>query len=149
MGRLADRATHELSVTHDRGTRFRIGIRGHELIVDQPEEVGGKDTAPTPTELFVASIAGCAAFYGRTYLARRGLPDRVDVAARWQLAAKPDRVEMVALRVDAPGLPPDRLDVFRRVLEGCLVHKTLEQGCGVQIEVQEGAALPAVAGGRA
>lgn len=133
---MADMERREVSVTHDGGTRFRIRVRGHEVVVDQPVDAGGDDTAPTPTELFVASIASCTAFYGRTYLSRRGLPDRVDVVARWEVAAKPDRVARVSLRVEAPGVPADRVDVFRRVLEGCLVHNTLKKGCDVRIELQ-------------
>lgn len=126
----------ELSVTHDGGARFRIKVRGHELMVDQPVGAGGDDAAPTPTELFVASIAGCAAFYGRTFLSRRGLPDRVDIVARYNVVPKPDRIAEVALLVDAPGVPTDRMDAFRRVLEGCLVHNTLEKGCEVRIDLE-------------
>ena len=127
-----------LSVTHEGGTRFRILVRGHELVVDQPVAAGGKDTAPTPTELFVASIAACAAFYGRTFLARRGLPDRVDVAAGWEVASKPDRVGRVSLVVTAPGVPPNRMVALERVIEHCLVHETLKSGCEVRVDVQAG-----------
>ena len=128
----------DLSVTHEGGTRFRIRVRGHELVVDQPIAAGGEDAAPTPTELFVASIAGCAAFYGRTFLARRGLPDGVDVAAGWEVASRPDRVERVSLVVTAPGVPPNRMDAFRRVIEHCLVHQTLKSGCEVRVDVHTG-----------
>lgn len=126
----------ELTVTHDSGPRFRISVRNHEFVVDQPRGVGGEDKAPTPTELFVASIASCAAFYGNAYLARRGLPDTVDVIARWRLAPKPDRVERVVLQVDAPGVPADKVEVFRRVIRGCLVHNSIEQGVDVSVELQ-------------
>ena len=144
---VADMDRRELSVAHDGGTRFRIRVRGHEVVVDQPVTSGGGDTAPTPTELFVASIAGCAAFYGRTYLSRRGLPDRVDVVARWDVASRPDRVVNVSLLVDAPGVPAGRLDVFHRVLEGCLVHNSLKKGCDVSIELRSDAPGSAFAAG--
>ena len=52
-----------VTVTHDVGDRFDIAIRGHVVHVDQPESDGGSDTGPTPTELFVASLASCVAFY--------------------------------------------------------------------------------------
>ena len=128
----------DLSVTHEGGTRFRIHVRGHELVVDQPVAAGGDDAAPTPTELFVAAIASCAAFYGRTFLARRALPDQVDVAAVWEVAPRPDRVDKVSLVVTAPGVPPSRMDAFHRVLEGCLVHQTLRMGCDIRFTVQAG-----------
>lgn len=44
-------------VTHVGDDRFTIQIRGHGIVVDQPEERGGDDEGPTPTELFVASVA--------------------------------------------------------------------------------------------
>ena len=135
----------ELTVLHDRGTRFRIGVRGHEMVVDQPVDAGGDDVAPTPTELFVASVAACAAYYGRTYLSRRNLPDRVDVTARWRVFPKPDRVGSIRLLVDAPGVPSDRIEVFQRVLQGCLVHNTLKEGCDVGIELASDHRSPSLA----
>jgi putative redox protein len=132
-----DAADHrQLKVTHEGGTRFEIGVRSHRFHVDQPAGGGGEDSAPTPTELFVASVAGCAAFYGRTYLERRGLPDRVDIQARWTIAPRPDRVAEITLVVDAPGLPADRTEVFERVLHTCLVHNSLTHGCDVSIELE-------------
>ncbi|WP_327730974.1 hypothetical protein OG250_39685 [Streptomyces sp. NBC_00487] len=45
------------------GDAYAVEIRGHRLPVDRPEEAGGQDTAPTPTELFAASLATCVAFH--------------------------------------------------------------------------------------
>jgi putative redox protein len=140
---MTEKGRRVLSITHEGGTRFRIGVRGHEFVVDQPVGAGGDDAAPTPTELFVASIASCAAFYGRTYLATRGLPDRVNVLARWDVVPKPARVANVSLLVHAPGVPADREDVFRRAVEACVVHNTLKDGCDLEIEFHY--AVPAAA----
>ena len=133
-----EKPAQEVFVTHVGGAGFRIEVRRHEILVDQPvgATAGGFDMGPTPTELFVASVAGCAAYYGRTYLARRSLPDRVDVVARWQFGAKPDRVAHIHLLVDAPGVPSDRADVFRRVVENCLVHNTLANPPDVEFELK-------------
>ena len=74
-----------LTVAHQGGDRFRIRVRGHEIDVDQPVGDGGEDTAPTPTELFVAGLASCVAFYARRYLARHGLPaDGLEVTAEYE-----------------------------------------------------------------
>ncbi|MDF2146736.1 OsmC family protein [Knoellia sp. p5-6-4] len=48
-----------MHVGHLDGDRFEIGIRRHRVTVDQPVDAGGEDTAPTPTELFIASLASC------------------------------------------------------------------------------------------
>lgn len=130
-------AEHELHVSHDDGARFRIDVRGHRVYVDQPRSAeDGTDSGPTPTELFVASVAACAAYYGRTYLARRGLSDHVKVTARWDYGKAPDRVTSIELSVNAPGLPVDKAAVFRRVVEACLVHNTLANHPRVDVELE-------------
>ena len=63
---------HQMDVRHVSGESYEVSVRGHRVIVDQPADAGGQDTAPTPTELFVASLATCVAFYAGRYLARHG-----------------------------------------------------------------------------
>lgn len=63
-----------LVVRHLEGDRFRVEIRGHAVEVDQPIEDGGDDKAPTPTELFAASLASCVGFYAERFLRRHDLP---------------------------------------------------------------------------
>jgi putative redox protein len=110
------------------GDRLGISVRGHQLRTDQPEEDGGTDTAPTPTELFLASLAGCVAFYAERYLRRHDLStDGLVVACDWAWAREPLRVGAVEISVQAPGLPPEREEAFRRVIEQCPIHNTLLQ----------------------
>ncbi len=52
-----------LRVDHKGGDLFEIAVRQHVLHVDQPTEDGGSDFAPTPTEMFVSSLASCVAWY--------------------------------------------------------------------------------------
>jgi len=52
-----------MSVRYCGGERYDIAVRGHTLTVDQPADAGGEDAAPTPTELFVASLASCVVFH--------------------------------------------------------------------------------------
>ncbi|MFP5353457.1 MAG: OsmC family protein [Actinomycetota bacterium] len=125
----------KLVVDHLEGASFEIGIRDHRVVVDQPFHVGGSDEGPTPSELFVASVASCAAFYGWRFLSTRNLQDQVDVVARWEVESRPDRVSRIFLEVHAPGVPEDRMEAFHRVLRGCLVHNTLERGCPVDVEL--------------
>lgn len=112
-------------VIHAGGDRFRIYARGHELQVDQPVEVGGLDLAPTPTELFVASLASCIAFYGRRFLRRHELPEHIEVGAGFVMGDKPARVEQITLRVEALGVPAELRERFEKVISHCTVHNTL------------------------
>jgi uncharacterized OsmC-like protein len=116
---------------------FDITVRGHLVTVDQPPP-GGDDTAPTPTELFVASLAGCVAFYAQRYLVRHELPvDGLQVRARWEMAARPARVAGVRLEIRVPAsLPPDRRDGLLAVASHCTVHNSLEDPPEVTIGLQ-------------
>jgi putative redox protein len=39
---------------------FQSEIDGHKLIMDAPEEGGGKDLGPSPKKLLLTAIAGCS-----------------------------------------------------------------------------------------
>lgn len=119
-----------IRVRHEGGDRYRIAIRGHEVLVDQPVDDGGEDTAPTPTELFVAGLASCVAFYGGRYLRRHGLPtEGLAVECAFVFAPdRPARVGKIEIVVRLPeGFPSDRRQAFRSVVEHCTVHNSLVQ----------------------
>ena len=119
--------TTRMHVGHCGGDRFAIEVRGHTIAVDQPVGVGGEDTAPTPTELFVASLASCVAFYGRRYLSRHGLDTTgLAVHAAYSLAEGPARVASVDLQLTVPpGVPVSRRKALLAVASHCTVHNTL------------------------
>lgn len=106
-----------IEVTHVEGDRFAIGIRGHVVHVDQPEADGGGDTAPTLTELLVASLASCVAFYARRYLRRHSLPEEgLSVSAEAEMGSKPARVARMTVTIRLPeGVPADKRDALLAV----------------------------------
>ena len=116
-----------INATHDGGDRFELAIRQHRLWVDQPVADGGEDSAPTPTELFVASLAACVAFYARRFLARHHLPtEGLEVEADYATAARPARVGSITLRLQVPpGVPEDKRAALLAVARHCTVHNTL------------------------
>jgi uncharacterized OsmC-like protein len=124
-GRLRRRRTD--AGKHRGGDKFDINVRGHIVRVDQPVKDRGEDTAPTPTELFIASLASCVAFYARRYLARHNLPtEGLAVEATFAMGAKPARVAGIDVRVIVPeGVPVERLDALLAVATHCTVHNTL------------------------
>jgi uncharacterized OsmC-like protein len=124
-------------VEHDEGDRFRIDIRLHTLHVDQPIADGGTDVAPTPTELFVASLTSCVAFYARRYLVRHDLPTTgLVVTATFTMADRPARVGEIKVAVVVPeGVPDERRAALLAVASHCTVHNSLEQSPQVTVEL--------------
>ena len=121
----ADLAT--MRVEHRAGDRFDIRVRDHLLTVDQPPGVGGEDAGPTPTELFVAGLASCIAFYAGRYLRRHKLDATgLTVETSYRLGTKPARVTEVDLRIHVQQpLPPARRDGLVAVASRCTVHNSI------------------------
>lgn len=117
--------TTSMSVIHEDGDRFVITVRGHHITLDQPVSDGGTDAGPTPTELLVASLASCVAFYGQRFLLRHQITGDVSVDVQWGMASSPSRVSSVAISVEAPDLPIQLESRFLKVIEHCTVHNTL------------------------
>jgi putative redox protein len=124
-------------VEHKGGDVFEIGIRGHLVYVDQPIEDGGSDLAPTPVELFVASLASCVAHYARGYLSRHDLPtEGLSVTATFTMADRPARVGEVTVSVTVPdGVPEERRAALLAVASHCTVHNSLAQAPEVSIKL--------------
>jgi uncharacterized OsmC-like protein len=116
-----------LRVTPRGGDRFAIAVRGHEIVVDQPISDGGTDEAPTPTELFVASLASCIAFYASRFLRRHDLPtEGLEVNASYAITPRPARVGDLRIEISVPaGVPAKRRDALLAVASHCTVHNTL------------------------
>lgn len=126
-------------VDHLSGDEFTIGVRGHRLTVDQPVDAGGRDTAPTPTELFVAGLASCVAFYARRYLARHGLPtEGLAVDAVYEMGSRPARVSAVDVELHLPaGVPESRREPLLAVASHCTVHNTLTSDPDIVVRLGE------------
>jgi uncharacterized OsmC-like protein len=126
----------DITVRHEGGDRFGIDVRGHRVVVDQPADAGGDDSGPTPTELFVAGLSSCVAFYAERFLRRHDLPVHgLAVDCDFEMSEdRPARVVTVDLRVQLPeGFPEERRPALDRVIEHCTVHNTLRLGTEVRI----------------
>ena len=120
------------------GRKYVVGVRGHQILVDQPVDLGGNDTGPTPTELFVAGLASCVAFYAGSFLHRHGIAaDGMRVDVDWELSeTRPARVEHIDVTLTPPTtLPAARWPALLAVARHCTVHNSLEQTPEVSVEL--------------
>jgi uncharacterized OsmC-like protein len=124
-----------LHVRHLQDDRFAVDVRGHTVFVDQPLDAGGTDVAPTPTELFVASLASCVAFYARRYLLRHHIDSTgLAVSASYVIGGRPAKVREIRVLISPPSaLPAERRDAFLAVASHCTVHNTLTAPADVDI----------------
>ncbi|MBI4261154.1 MAG: OsmC family protein [Actinobacteria bacterium] len=110
------------------------------MVLDQPVGAGGLDAGPTPTELFVASLAACVGFYAERFLRRHDLATeglRVDADFRMS-EDRPSRVSSIEMRVRLPeGFPEARREALSRVVERCTVHNSIVRTPDVSVALEE------------
>ena len=110
----------------------RIG-RSH-FLADEPVEVGGLGSGPSPFELISAALGACTAMTLRMYAERKAIPlGQVEVAVSHKRvlgAEKPEQFERV---IDLGGdLDDDQRARLLQIAERCPVHRVLEPGAVIE-----------------
>jgi putative redox protein len=117
---------HRVVARRRTGYEHQVEMRGHRLIVDEPEDRGGGDQGPKPSELLAASLAACTAITVEMYADRKewGLGEvevEVDFTER-----TPDEPASFDVRIRLGGALSE--DHQRRILTiagKCPVHRVL------------------------
>jgi len=109
------------------GYEHEVEIREHRLIVDEPEEKGGTNQGPAPSELLAASLATCTAITIEMYADRKewGL-GTVEVAVDYTEATTDDPPNFdVSITLGAE-LSEETRDKIRIIAGKCPVHRALK-----------------------
>ena len=126
-----------IEVVRESGVRFTAHVGAHDLVYDQPESAGGTGAGPTPTDAFVASLAGCVAYYATQFLIRHEKSaDGLRVVADFAMAQHPSRVAEIGIEVLVKDeLPGTMAAALQAVVEHCTVHNSITQAPHVRIGV--------------
>lgn len=123
-----------VSARWDGGLRAVVDAGGFEIVVDEPESVGGTGRGPQPTELLLASAASCMTIALAYTAAKRGAELaglRVEVTGTYDGPRFSDL--RILVRASQPtGAELDTL--IRAARRVCYVTRTLELGPGVVVE---------------
>jgi len=106
------------------GMKLAARHQGFEVICDQPRDSGGDNTAMTPTQLFVASLAMCVGTYVLFFAKRHDIPvEGMKIEVDYQMARDPYRVGAIQVNVRLPArVSQQHLTGLQRSAEGCVVH---------------------------
>ena len=130
----------EILVTLPGQRRIDATVRGHTVHTDQPTTNGGEDTAPSPFELFLASLGTCAGIFVQGFCAKRGIPfERIQLTLRHESGAD-GVLSRVELRIRVPvDFPENYRDALVRVAEQCSVKRAIEAKPVFHTSVEVGA----------
>jgi putative redox protein len=126
-----------MSVTFPGGKRVDASYGGFTFRTDQPAEAGGDGSAPSPFDLFLASIATCAGFYVKGYCDTRALSTE-GLELRMRVERNPETRMVAWLALDSrlpEGFPERHRDGVRRAADLCAVKKHLQQPPAFKIRV--------------
>ncbi len=109
------------------GLAVEAAFDGFLLRTDQPATLGGGGSAPSPFDLFLASIGTCAGYYALRFCQARGLSTE-DIGLK--LTAEKDpavkRVTKVSIEIELPpGFPERYREAIVRATDQCSVKKHL------------------------
>lgn len=117
----------EMNIRFPGGLAVEAALDGLAVRTDQPEAAGGGGSAPSPFDLFLASIGTCAGYYALRFCQTRGLPTEgmtLKLTAQKDPAVK--RVTRVAIEIDLPpDFPPRYRDAIVRATDQCSVKRHL------------------------
>ncbi len=134
----------EILITLPGGRRVDAMVRGHIIHTDQPTDKGGNDAAPSPFELFLASLGACAGIFIQGFCAQRSLPtENIHVVERPHFDTH-GHLTRVELEVQLPTDFPEKYRApLLRVVEQCSVKRTIAEQPPITVTL-EGRALVAV-----
>ena len=117
----------EIVVTLPGGRRVDAQVRGHRVHTDQPRDNGGEDAAPSPFELFLASVGTCAGIFVQGFCAKRGLPfEGIRIDQRVHLG-EDGVLRGVDLDIQVPADFPEKYrEALVRVADQCSVKKAIQ-----------------------
>lgn len=108
----------------------KVHARHGNLVIqtDQPVAAGGEGSAPSPFDLFLASMATCAGFYVLDFISQRGIPhENVGLEARFTRDSATRMISGVDIDIK---LPPDFPEKYKNAVikaaELCTVVKHLK-----------------------
>jgi len=117
-----------MNIQHKGGMGFRVNVREHVIISDQPKEKGGVNEGPTPPELFIASLGTCIGVYAVWFCQKHKIAyEGMKLNIVWAKSTNaPTRIEQIDITVSLPeGCPETLKKGLHEQAEKCLVHNTI------------------------
>jgi putative redox protein len=116
-----------MEITFEGGKVITAHIAGHIIRTDQPVESGGSNTAPSPFELFLASIGTCAGIYVKSYCDNRQIPtDGIKIIQHNEWNEESGLPTKISLDIQLPASFPEKYKAsLIHVANLCKVKKSI------------------------
>lgn len=109
-----------------------LHARQHEVLADEPEEVGGKDQGLTPYELILGGLGACTSVTLKMYAQRKGWVVE-DIDVKLEMSVEKDKTPVITRRIKVKGdLTSEQCDRLLQIANKCPVHKLLANPIAIE-----------------
>jgi len=127
-----------MEITFGGNKKINASFHGFEIKTDQPESAGGNNSAPTPFDLFLASLGTCAGIFAVGFLQSRNLSTegfKINLSFDWDETSH--LVKKVGMRITLPkGFPQQYKAALIKSTELCTVKRHLANPPEFEIDAQ-------------
>jgi putative redox protein len=117
----------KFEVSFPGGMRVDAHFRGHTVNTDQPIEVGGTDTAMSPFDLFLSSLATYGGLYAMRFCEQREIPT-AGLALTLEPIREPGAKKLGKIRMELTlpdGFPEKYHEAILRAVDQCAVKRAV------------------------
>lgn len=116
-----------VEVSFPGGVAVSAKIGDFTVVSDQPVSSGGGGTAPSPFELFLVSIANCAAYFAIAFCNERSIStEGMKLTADFEKSPETKTLASVRINLVLPvGFPEKYVKPILRTIEQCSVKRAI------------------------
>ena len=125
----------DMEISFPGGKRVEAKYDGFIVKTDQPITNGGSGSAPSPLDLFLASIGTCTGYYVLSFCLKNNIPtENIQLTAHFRRNPETHLVENVQIDIHVPKNFPEKYkNAVVKAADVCSVKKHLENPPTIEI----------------
>lgn len=118
----------DMEISFPGGKKVNASWHGFDIATDQPVDNGGEGSAPTPFDLFLASLGTCAGIFALGFLRSRKLNEEgFKINISFETDPETHLLGKAVFRITLPKDFPDKYKgAVIKAAEQCLVKRTMD-----------------------
>lgn len=125
----------EMQIYFDGNKKVNAELNGQVIKTDQPMQGGGEGSAPSPFDLFLASIGTCAGIYVKGFCDQRGISSEdIKIIQKLNFDSSTRLIDKIDLEIQVPENFPEKYkEAIINSANLCAVKRHLQQAPEIDV----------------